>query len=105
MFSPRTFRNADTGRTVRNGGCDVNGFVPFFILVLVCGGCQIGGIQKNETPGAVFFFRAGAGWFSSSSVNRHTRLVSCGRGLATDKGVSSLLEAADACSCFARHAR
>ena len=86
-------------------GCDVNGCASFFILRWYACANGIGSNQKNDTPSAgAGFFRAAAGWFSSSSVNKHTRLVSCGRGVATAKGVFSLLEAADACSCFARHA-
>ena len=81
-------------------GCAVSSSVSF-IFALVCGGSQIGGIQKNETPGAGFFFCAGAGSFSSSSVNRHN----CGRDTASAESASSLLEATDSCSRFVNHAR
>ena len=79
-------------------GCVVNSCVSFFIVRWYARVDRIGISQKKDTPsaGAGFFFRAGAGSFRSSSVNRH----SCCRGVATAKGVSSLLEAADA--CFAR---
>ena len=88
----------------------MNGCVSFFILRWYARADRIGINQKNDTPcaGAGFFFCAGAGWLSSSSVNKHTRLFSCGRGVATAKGVSSLVEAADFSSSAsflpARHA-
>ena len=63
--------------------------------------------KKDTSSGGVCLLR-GAGWLSSSSVNKHTRLFSCGRGVATAKGVSSLVEAADFSSSAsvlpARHA-
>ena len=77
--------------------CDVNGCVSFFILRWHARADRIGINQKNDTPSAgAAFFRATAGCFKSSSVNKHTRLVS--------HGMSSFSVATDACSCFNNHA-